>query len=181
MVNAVVAVTIPSPREPTLSSMATTSCARHPDVETGLRCTRCDDPICPTCAVEAPIGMRCPGCATPDRGGGLRRRPEQVRGAVAAAVPAALVGGLVMALVLQVGFFSLVAAWLVGAGIGRGVREGASGNTVDVVRGIAVAAAVAAVVGGWVVVGGDPVRLLTGLRGALLLGLAAFGAVGATR
>lgn len=156
--------------------MALTACARHPDVETGLACSRCDDPICPRCAVEAPIGMRCPSCAKPDRRGGLRRRPEQVRGALVAAVPATLVGGVVMALVLQVGFFSLLGSFVVGAGIGRAVRQGASGNTVDVVRGIGVAAAVAAVVGAWVAIGGDPVRLVSGVRGALLLGLAGFGA-----
>jgi hypothetical protein len=38
-------------------------CADHPDVETRLRCSRCGKPICPRCAVRAPVGMRCPDCA----------------------------------------------------------------------------------------------------------------------
>lgn len=37
-------------------------CARHPDVETTLRCNRCNTPICPRCAVRTPVGFRCPDC-----------------------------------------------------------------------------------------------------------------------
>ena len=38
-------------------------CSYHPDVQTGLRCTRCGKPICPRCAVRSPVGLRCPDCA----------------------------------------------------------------------------------------------------------------------
>ena len=38
-------------------------CARHPKVETNLRCGKCGDLICPKCAVQTPVGMRCPKCA----------------------------------------------------------------------------------------------------------------------
>ena len=37
-------------------------CYRHPDVETGLRCNRCDKLICPKCAQRTPVGFRCPDC-----------------------------------------------------------------------------------------------------------------------
>jgi len=37
-------------------------CSRHPDVETTLRCNRCNTPICPRCAVRTPVGFRCPDC-----------------------------------------------------------------------------------------------------------------------
>ncbi len=37
-------------------------CARHPDVETTLRCNRCGTPICPRCAIQTPVGFRCPDC-----------------------------------------------------------------------------------------------------------------------
>lgn len=38
-------------------------CARHPDVETNLRCSKCGKPVCPKCLVQAPVGVRCPDCA----------------------------------------------------------------------------------------------------------------------
>lgn len=38
-------------------------CSYHPDVQTGLRCSRCGKPICPRCAVRTPVGLRCPDCA----------------------------------------------------------------------------------------------------------------------
>ncbi len=37
-------------------------CYRHPDRMTGLRCTRCDRPICGECAIPAPVGFQCPEC-----------------------------------------------------------------------------------------------------------------------
>jgi hypothetical protein len=38
-------------------------CARHPDIETNLRCGKCEQPICPKCLVQTPVGARCPQCA----------------------------------------------------------------------------------------------------------------------
>jgi hypothetical protein len=38
-------------------------CAYHPDVETNLRCGKCDKPICPKCMVPTPVGARCRDCA----------------------------------------------------------------------------------------------------------------------
>lgn len=37
-------------------------CYNHPDRETGLRCNRCDRPICTSCAVLTPTGYRCKEC-----------------------------------------------------------------------------------------------------------------------
>jgi hypothetical protein len=37
-------------------------CVNHPDRPTGLRCSRCNDPICPTCAVLTETGYRCRKC-----------------------------------------------------------------------------------------------------------------------
>jgi hypothetical protein len=37
-------------------------CANHPDVETTLRCNKCDKPICAKCAVLTPTGYRCKEC-----------------------------------------------------------------------------------------------------------------------
>jgi membrane associated rhomboid family serine protease len=37
-----------------------TTCYRHPDRVTGLRCSRCGRPICGECAVPAAVGQLCP-------------------------------------------------------------------------------------------------------------------------
>ncbi len=37
-------------------------CANHPNVETNLRCNRCEKPICSKCAVLTPTGYRCREC-----------------------------------------------------------------------------------------------------------------------
>src|SRR5690348_229622 len=35
-------------------------CYRHPNREAGVRCTRCDRPICPECMRPAAVGFHCP-------------------------------------------------------------------------------------------------------------------------
>ncbi|MGW3956648.1 rhomboid family intramembrane serine protease [Streptomyces sp. NPDC004752] len=63
-------------------------CYRHPDRETGIRCTRCERPICPECMVSASVGFQCPDCV---RGGSGTGHPP------AAAQPRTLAGGTITA------------------------------------------------------------------------------------
>ncbi len=37
-------------------------CYRHPKRPTGVRCQRCNRPICPRCMVPADVGFHCPRC-----------------------------------------------------------------------------------------------------------------------
>jgi membrane associated rhomboid family serine protease len=37
-------------------------CYRHPEREVGVRCRRCERPICPDCMIAAPVGFQCPEC-----------------------------------------------------------------------------------------------------------------------
>lgn len=41
---------------------AVLTCANHPQVETTLRCSRCEKPICVKCAVATPTGYKCREC-----------------------------------------------------------------------------------------------------------------------
>jgi hypothetical protein len=47
----------------TISDINEQQCSYHPSVQTRLRCSKCGKPICPRCAVETPVGYRCPDCA----------------------------------------------------------------------------------------------------------------------
>ncbi|OPG01819.1 rhomboid family intramembrane serine protease [Streptomyces sp. GKU 895] len=63
-------------------------CYRHPDRETGIRCTRCERPICPECMISASVGFQCPDCVR--TGSGTGHAPD-------AAMPRTLAGGTVAA------------------------------------------------------------------------------------
>ena len=85
------------------------SCYRHPGRETGIRCTRCERPICPECMVSASVGFQCPDCV---RGG-----PAADTGpAPAASRPRTIAGGQVAGdprLVTKILLGLCVAAFLV--------------------------------------------------------------------
>ncbi len=53
-------------------------CYRHPYEEAGVRCTRCDRPICPNCMITAPVGFQCPECV---KGAPPVRRYSELRSA----------------------------------------------------------------------------------------------------
>jgi len=92
-------------------------CPKHPGVETALRCSRCEGPICPRCLVHTPVGARCRDCAR------IVRSPVYMLNSVqfVRAAGAALVGGVAMGLIwgfvlrpFSIGFLSI----FIGAGLG---------------------------------------------------------------
>jgi formylmethanofuran dehydrogenase subunit E len=94
-------------------------CANHPDTPTGLRCNRCEKPICPKCAVLGPTGYTCKECV---RGQQKVFETAQWYDFIIAAVVAgglALLGSL---LVRFIGFFTIFLAPVLAIGIAEAVR-----------------------------------------------------------
>lgn len=91
-----------------------TTCANHPDRETGLRCNRCGKPICSECAVLTPVGYRCKQC--------IRDQQQQFETAkpfdfVLVTVLAAVGGGLGSLLLGMFSLWGLFLAPVVGGGL----------------------------------------------------------------
>lgn len=151
-----------------------TTCPRHPGTETRLSCTQCGTPICPRCAVDAPVGQKCPSCAKQQRAAVARGKPRQYRKAVAAGAAAAVLGGLVLPLVLAIPFAGLIATGFLGFGVAHAVLQGAEGNRADPFRNVAIGFALVMVAGAFAVRLGTPIP--GGLRSVLIYAAAAYGA-----
>jgi len=120
-------------------------CAYHPDVETNLRCGKCDKPICPKCMVETPVGARCPDCAGLDKLPTFRVSPRYYLIAAGTAVGMAIACGAAWGLIeWLVPIFSLNLLLAPAAGYAIGEVTSVSvnrkrGTGLAVVGGIAVA------------------------------------------
>ena len=79
-------------------------CYRHPAVATGIRCTRCERPICTDCMVQAPVGYHCPTCVSEARRE-FRKGPGRriaVANAKAVSVTVILLGAILAMYVVEV-------------------------------------------------------------------------------
>ena len=79
-----------------------TTCLRHPDILSNLRCGRCDDLICPRCMVQSPVGARCPDCASIGRAPIFRATPAELTTTIAFSLGAAVVFGIIYGLIVWV-------------------------------------------------------------------------------
>lgn len=128
-----------------------TRCARHPEVETELRCGRCETLICPRCLVFTPGGTRCPDCAMLRRPVMYELQPMHYVRAAGAALVVSLVLGvaglIVLPLVRGIPFLGLMLAVGIGAGAGSlmaaaltWATNGKRGLGMQVIAGIALVA-----------------------------------------
>ncbi len=98
---------------------AALTCYVHPERPTGLRCQRCNRPICVSCAIQTPVGYRCRECVR-----GQQQvfetagRIDLALGGIVAGVCAAVATPLLSLL----GFWGFLLAPLVGGGIAEVVR-----------------------------------------------------------
>lgn len=94
-------------------------CENHPNVQTTLRCNRCDKPICARCAVRTPTGYRCRQCVS----GQLRTfDTAQWFDYPLAFIVAAVLSYLGSQIVSYLGFFTLFLSPVAGVIIAEVVR-----------------------------------------------------------
>lgn len=102
----------PADQGPSGDSGGAPTCYRHPDRETGIRCTRCDRPICTECMVNASVGFQCPDCVRQGSGTGhhpAANQPRTLAGGRVAADPR-----LVTKVLLGINLAIFVAVWVTG-------------------------------------------------------------------
>ncbi len=94
-------------------------CANHPNIETTLRCNRCEKPICVRCAVLTPTGYRCKEC--------VRGQQKQFDTATWLDFPMTIVIAALLAyigsqIVPRLGFFTIFLAPFAGVIIAEAIR-----------------------------------------------------------
>ena len=93
-------------------------CVLHPDTETGLRCGKCEQPICPRCLIQTPVGARCPKCAAVKRLPVYQITAAFYARAVAAGFSSSAILGAIWAF-MPFNYLSLFIALIIGYSIGE--------------------------------------------------------------
>ena len=92
------------------------TCYWHPEVETGLSCSRCGKNICTNCLVQVPVGIRCRECGRAQPMPAYDVRPPHYLQAIGTAILLAVFGGIawvfVDGLLLGLGAYGSVSAML---------------------------------------------------------------------
>ncbi len=114
-------------------------CARHPQVETFVRCGRCDQPICPNCMVSGPVGVRCRDCGRQNLDTIMRGSPRQyLLGTLCAFGSAVLLGWLSQMPLFWIWLSGVYGYWVGEATLRGGGRK--RGLGMQIIAGVAAAA-----------------------------------------
>jgi hypothetical protein len=98
-------------------------CANHPGVETGLRCKKCEKPICVKCAVRTPTGYQCRECIRNQQKVFDTSQPyDYLTGFIAAALLSGL-GSFAISLIGFIGFFGFFLSFAAAPTIGIIIAE----------------------------------------------------------
>jgi membrane associated rhomboid family serine protease len=101
-----------------MSTTPTTTCFRHPDRETGRRCTRCGRPACPDCLREASVGAQCVECVNAGATPPLERLRRRVRGERMFATKAII--AITVVAFVATGMHATTSLWLYGPDVHNG-------------------------------------------------------------
>jgi len=101
--------------------MSVMRCKCRKQAETGLRCIRCEVPICPDCSRSAPVGFLCRGCADGRRSLHLYQiDARSLALGYLGTLAVALFGGWIMAdYGMRIGFFGCFLAFFYGNVVGE--------------------------------------------------------------
>ncbi len=134
-------------------------CRRH--AETGLRCARCNVPICPDCSVPFAVGMICRDCARANRSPLYQVKAGSLMLGYAVSFAVAIPAGWLLQSMLGFGFFMLWGAFLYGllvAEVALRVTGRKRGLQMEIMAG---AASLGGLLAGWLLIG-KPLALLAG-------------------
>lgn len=94
-------------------------CENHPNVETTLRCNRCEKPICAKCAVLTETGYRCTDCVRSQQKTFNTATWFDYLLAIGLAAILAYIGSLITS---RIGFFTIFVAPIAGIVIAEAIR-----------------------------------------------------------
>ncbi len=88
-------------------------CYRHPERVTYLACSRCGRTICGDCAIDAPVGQRCPTCVMEQGAQRVIRRPHQRSITQRAPITSLILGVTVLAYLLAGAAPDTIGNWVI--------------------------------------------------------------------
>jgi hypothetical protein len=94
-------------------------CARHPNVETYVRCGKCETPVCPDCSVMGPAGIRCRDCASLRSSPLYQVPPGLMLLGLLTGLAVGVGGGYLLVAASEIAFFLLWGGLLYGAAVGE--------------------------------------------------------------
>ncbi|MDP1545551.1 MAG: hypothetical protein Q8L87_05965 [Anaerolineales bacterium] len=99
-------------------------CYAHPTRETSLRCKRCENPICTSCAVRIPTGYICKDCSRAHKKAfDTAEWYDYLIGFAVTSIFSLIASGLIAFIGSFIGFFMFFIAAAIGGAVGRWISD----------------------------------------------------------